>query len=330
MPPTQETFLITGAFGCIGAWAARQLVREGATVVSYDLGERPHRMEQIIAPAELAEVRFVRGDVTDADALDAAIRAHGVTNLLHLAALVHPFVLADPVLGARVNVVGTAVAFEAVRTHADRINGVVYASSVAAYGPARMYPPGRLAPDAALAPASLYGVTKVANEEWARVCWQDWKVRSIGLRPFFVYGPTRDQGISATPTKAMVAAVAGREYRIGFGGTAMYQHAEDAAAAFIQASRTMPEGAPVCNLGGAVARMEDIVAAIVANEPSAAGRITHEPDPLFFPEALDASSLDDAIGPTRWRPMAQGIRDTMAMTREAIATGTIDLDRAIG
>lgn len=330
MMPANETFLITGAFGCIGSWAARQLVREGATVVSYDLGERPHRMEQIMTPAELAGIRFVRGDVTDPGGLDAAIREHGVTNLLHLAALVHPFVLANPVLGARVNVVGTAVAFEAARRHADRINGVVYASSVAAYGPAALYPPGRLAPNAALAPASLYGVTKVANEEWARVCWQDWQVRSVGLRPFFVYGPTRDQGISATPTKAMVAAVAGREYRIGFGGTAMYQHAEDAAAAFIQASRAMPESATVANLGGAVASMEEIVAAIVANEPSAAGRITHEPDPLFFPDALDASSLDAAVGPTRWRSMAQGVADTMAATREAIAAGTIDLDRAIG
>jgi len=330
MAPTQETFLITGAFGCIGAWAARQLVREGAAVVSFDLGERPHRMEQIMSAAERAEVRFVRGDVTDAGVLDTAIREHGVTNFIHLAALVHPFVVANPALGARVNVVGTAVAFEAARAHADRINGVVYASSVAAYGPARLYPPGRLAPDAPLAPASLYGVTKVANEEWARVCWADWGVRSVGLRPFFVYGPTRDQGISATPTKAMVAAAAGREYRIGFGGTAMYQHAEDAAAAFIQASRAMPEGAPVCNLGGAVAHMDEIVAAIVANEPSAAGRITHEPEPLFFPEALDSSSLDAVIGPTRWRGMAQGVADTMAMTREAIAAGIIDLDRAIG
>jgi UDP-glucuronate 4-epimerase len=330
MRPTQETFLITGAFGCIGAWATRQLVREGATVISYDLGERPHRMAQVMTPEELAEVRFVRGDVTDADGLDAAIREHGVTNLLHLAALVHPFVVADPVLGARVNVVGTAVAFEMARKHAGRINGVVYASSVAAYGPAALYPPGRLAPDAPLAPASLYGVTKVANEEWARVCWQDWQVRSVGLRPFFVYGPTRDQGISATPTKAMVAAVAGREYRIGFGGTAMYQHAEDAAAAFIQASRVMPEGAPVANLGGAVAQMDEIVAAIVENEPSAAGRITHEPNPLFFPEALDSTSLDAAIGPTRWRTMAQGVADTMTDTRTAMAAGTIDLDRAIG
>ncbi|MGI9254448.1 MAG: NAD-dependent epimerase/dehydratase family protein, partial [Thermomicrobiales bacterium] len=305
---TSETFLITGAFGCIGAWAARQLVREGANVVSYDLGERPHRMQLIMSPAELAEIRFVRGDVTDLDGVNAAIGEHGVTRILHLAALVHPFVLADPVLGARVNVVGHAVLFEAARKHANQVNGVVYASSVAAYGPAAMYPPGRLAPDAPLAPASLYGVTKVANEEWARVCWQDWQVRSVGLRPFFVYGPGRDQGISATPTKAMVAAVAGRPYHIGFGGTAMYQHAQDAAAAFIQASRAMPDGAPVCNLGGEVAHMDEIVAAIVENASNAAGLITHEPNPLFFPDALDSSSLDATIGATHWRTISQGIR----------------------
>jgi UDP-glucuronate 4-epimerase len=319
MTPAQETFLITGAFGCIGAWAARQLVREGATVVSYDLGDKPHRMELIMTPEEVAEVRMVRGDVTDLDAVNVAIDDHGVTNIIHLAALVHPFVLADPVLGAQVNVVGHAVVFEAARRRQERVNGVVYASSVAAYGPAALYPPGRLAPDAPLAPASLYGVTKVANEEWARVCWQDWQVRSVGLRPFFVYGPGRDQGISATPTLAMVAAAAGRPYHISFGGTAMYQHAEDAAAAFIQASRAMPGGAPVANLGGAVAHMSEIVAAIDAEAPGMAGQITHAPDPLFFPDALDATRLESVIGPTRWRTMAEGVRDTMAHARASMS-----------
>ena len=33
-----ERFLVTGALGCIGAWTVRELVREGAPVVAFDLG----------------------------------------------------------------------------------------------------------------------------------------------------------------------------------------------------------------------------------------------------------------------------------------------------
>ncbi|MGI9253766.1 MAG: hypothetical protein ACR2J8_08465, partial [Thermomicrobiales bacterium] len=62
---------------------------------------------------------------------------------------------------------------------------------------------------------------------------------------------------------------------------------------------------------------------------NAAGIITHEPNQLFFPDALDASSLDATIGATRWRTMAQGIHDTMTDTRAAIAAGSIDLGRAL-
>jgi len=326
---TAETFLITGAFGSIGAWACRQLVEEGARVVAYDLPGRPHRLELVMDPERLAEVTLLAGDVTDQDALNRAVAEHGVTNLIHLAALVHPFVVADPIRGARVNVVGHAVAFESARRHMGQINGVVYASSVAAYGPAALYPPGRLAADAALAPASLYGVTKRANEEWARVCWEEQGVRSVGLRPFFVYGPARDQGISSTPTKAMVAAAVGRPYHVPFGGTAMYQHAQDAAAAFIAASRAMPPGAPVRNLGGEMVAMADIVAAIESEAPEAAGRITHAAEPLFFPEGLHHADLEDVTGPIRFRPMAEGIRDTMAFVRDAVAAGRMDVERAL-
>jgi predicted nuclease with RNAse H fold len=35
-PPTPERFLVTGAYGCIGAWTVRQLVREGVEVIGVD------------------------------------------------------------------------------------------------------------------------------------------------------------------------------------------------------------------------------------------------------------------------------------------------------
>lgn len=327
---TSERFLITGAFGCIGAWTVKRLLDEGVAVTTFDLPGDPARLRLIMEPEALARVTIVSGDITDQAAFERTIVDNGITNVIHLAALQVPFVRADPVLGARVNVVGSAIVLESVRKHASQVAGLVYASSIAVYGPAAMYPPGPLAHDAALHPATLYGVTKRANEEWARLYWQDYEVPSIGLRPFFVYGPGRDQGVSATPTKAMVAAAVGRSYHISFGGSAVYQHADDVAKAMIQAARAMPSGASVFNLGGTTADMAEIVAAIETVEPTMRGKITFEPTPLFTPAGVDGTPLEDAIGPLTWRPLPDGVRETMGLVRQAVATDRIDLERAIG
>ncbi|MCC6315541.1 MAG: SDR family oxidoreductase [Thermomicrobiales bacterium] len=323
-----ERFLVTGAFGCIGAWTVKRLVDEGAAVTTYDLAGDPARLRLIMRPEDLAKVNILAGDITDQAAFERAVTNNGITNVIHLAALQVPFVRANPVLGARVNVVGSAIVFETARQHADQINGVVYASSIAVYGPAEMYD-GPVGPDAPLLPATLYGVTKVANEEWARIYWQDYQVPSIGLRPFFVYGPGRDQGVSATPTKAMVSAAVGRPYHISFGGHALYQHADDVARAMIQASRNMPRGAPVYNLGGSYADVSEIIDAIETVAPEMTGKITQETTPMFTPDGADSGDLESVIGPVVWRPLAEGVRQTMEQVRVAVGAGTIDLERAI-
>jgi nucleoside-diphosphate-sugar epimerase len=324
-----ERFLVTGAFGCIGAWTVKRLVDEGVPVTTFDLPGEPARMKLVMEPEALAKVKMLAGDITDESAFERAVVDNGITRVIHLAALQVPFVRANPVLGARVNVVGTAIVLETIRKHAAQVSGLVYASSIAVYGPASMYPPGPLVHDAPLAPATLYGVSKLANEEWARIYWQDYGVPSVGLRPFFVYGPGRDQGVSSTPTKAMVSAAVGRPYHISFGGSAVYQHAEDVAGAMIQASRAMPQGAPVFNLGGTTADMPEIVRAIEAAAPEMQGKITFEPAPLFTPEGVDGSAAEGTIGLVNWRPLGDGVRQTMEQVRAAAAAGRIDLERAI-
>jgi len=325
----EERFLVTGAFGCIGAWTTKRLVDEGVAVATYDLPGEPRRLRLIMDEERLARVRMLEGDIGDAAGFERAVVAHGITHVVHLAALQVPFVRADPILGATVNVVGTAVVLETIRRHADQIRGLTYASSIGVYGPADAYPTGPLAHDAPLAPPTLYGVTKQANEGYARIFWQEHGVASVGLRPFFVYGPGRDQGVSATPTKAMVAAAVGRPYRISFGGTAVYQHAADVAAVFVRAARTMPAGAPVFNLGGTVAPMAEVVAAIETAAPEMAGRITFAPESMQVPEAVDGQPLEALIGPIAWRPLADGVRETIEHARAAVAAGTLDVERAI-
>jgi nucleoside-diphosphate-sugar epimerase len=324
-----DKFLIVGALGFIGAWTAKRLIDEGAGVVSYDLPGDPHRLRLIMSDDDLAKVAFIDGDVTDAAGLEAAVGDNGITHIIHLAALQVPSVRANPVVGSHVNVVGTTIVFEAARRFADQVRSVVYASSVAVYGPASEYPPGPIAHDAPLLPTTLYGVTKGCNEWTAKIYWQDHKVRSVGVRPAYVYGPGRDVGMTSTPTKAMLAAAAGRPYHISFGGAGFYQHGDDVAKALIGAARAEVDGAPCFNLGGTKAAMTDVIDAITAAAPESAGLITAETNQLPFPDEYDGAPLDEAIGAVGWRSFADGTRGTIEHFRQAIADGRLDVDRAI-
>src|SRR5512145_3081764 len=187
-----ERFLVTGVLGCLGSWVARAVLADGDEVVGYDLGEDTARLRLVLGE-EADRVSRVRGDVTDLGALERALDEHEVTRVVHLAALQVPFVRANPPLGMRVNVAGTVNVFEAVAKRLDRIPGVAYATSTAVYSRSDPSP----APESGgTAPGTLYGVSKLADEGMARVYAADNGLPSIGLRPYVVYGPGRDQGMT--------------------------------------------------------------------------------------------------------------------------------------
>jgi nucleoside-diphosphate-sugar epimerase len=325
----EERFLVTGALGCIGAWTVKRLVDQGVPVWTYDLPGDPHRLRLVMSDEDIARVTFLEGDITDQTRFESVVVDQGITHVVHYAALQVPFVRANPVLGMAVNVVGTTIVFETVKRHQEQVKGLVYTSSTGVYGPPHLYPPGPLAHDAPLLPPTLYGVSKQANEWTARTYWQDYAVHSVGIRPFFVYGPGRDQGISSVPTKAMLAAAVGRPYRISMATTAVYQHADDVAGIALQAARSSIDGAPVFNLGGHSAPMSEVVAAIEAAVPAAAGTITFDPQLFPIPEDVDGGPLAKALGGVHYRPFADGVRETIEHFRQAAAAGRLDVERAI-
>jgi hypothetical protein len=75
--------------------------------------------------------------------------------------------------------------------------------------------------------------------------------------------------------------------------------------------------------------MSEVVAAIEAAVPEMAGKITYDTVPIPVPEDVDGKPAEDALGPANWRPFAEGVRDTIADFRAAVAAGTLDAERAI-
>jgi nucleoside-diphosphate-sugar epimerase len=315
MDALRERFLVTGTYGCLGAWTARLLLEEGTQVIGVDRSRDDHRLRLILNQDQIGGLRVLEGDVSQPGLLTQLVEAESVTHIVHLAALQIPFCRADPPGGATVNVTGTINVFEAARAGAQRVRGLAYASSAAVLGPPELYP--EVVDDmAAPAPTTLYGAFKVANEWTARVYAAEHGVGSLGLRPFVVYGPGRDQGMTSSPTAAMLAAATGEAFHISYGGRALMQFAPDVARAFIAAARsTRPGEAEVHNLGGTTAAMDEIVAAIEMAAPTSKGKITYEDVQLPFPADVDSAAVDEKLGGFRYTPLGDGVRQTVQIFR---------------
>ncbi len=317
-----QTFLITGAHGFIGAWIVKRLLERGARVVIFDKSPDPQRLRLIMNEHEIAQAEVVVGDITEARSLSPVIDRFGVTNLIHLAGLQVPTCRADPKLGAMVNVVGTINVFEAARQARDQINNVTYASSAAVFGISEEERP--LTERDSADPATHYGVFKRCNEGNALVYYLDHEVNSIGLRPLTVYGVGRDFGITSDPTKAMKAAVAGRPFHIRFGGRTDFQYVADTAEVFIRVATSNLKGAHVFNLHGDTIPVADVVAEIERAWPDARGTITVADEALAIPAEMDDAAIREALGPFPSTTLADGVGATIARFAELQREGRLD------
>ena len=300
-----ERFLVTGADGCIGAWAVRLLLDEGAEVTAFDLGANDSR-HRLVADGAPLSFRRVVGDIVDRAAVIDAMA--GADRVIHLAALQVPFCKADPSGGAAVNVQGTVNVFEAAVEHG--VSPVAYASSAAIFGPVDLYPEPVLGPDALPRPATLYGAYKVANEQTAAVYAADRGLATVGLRPFTVYGAGRDQGVTSAPTAAIYSAVRGEPYHVGYGGVTDFQYAPDVARAFIAAARVELDepAAPAVNLRGSVASIDDFVDRV--RRITGFDGLSVGAEPLPFAHALSPAGLAELLGDIEPTPLDDAIAET--------------------
>ena len=300
-----ERFLITGSEGCIGAWVLRQLVAEGVPCVAFDLRSDARRLREIAGDEVASAITFTHGDLTRDGDLERVMAEHAPTHIVHLAGLQVPFVAADPVLGALVNVVGTVRVLEAARHAEGAVRGLSYASSAAVYDPS-----------GELRPRTLYGVYKRCNEETARHYAESLGVHSVGLRPWTVFGIGRDQGVTSAPTSAIQAAVRGEDFTIPFTGSMDMQYTADVAAAFIAAARARAVEPASYDLPGAIMTIDEVIAGIEQAVPGSSGRITSSGDPLPIAAATPGPSLRELVPDLQVTPFADAVAQTAARFAE--------------
>ena len=184
---TNLATLVTGGNGWVPSHIVRRLARRGETVISYDLMDVDDLLRDMLGPT-IEQVIFVHGDVTDADAMLATAREHGVTRIIHTAAITprRHREMAEPKRIVEVNLLGTMNALDIARK-LDGFERFVYVSSCAATGD---HPELNVTDETTESTATgLYGITKHTSERICRRYAELYGLDIVAMRPANVYGP---------------------------------------------------------------------------------------------------------------------------------------------
>jgi len=176
-------FLITGGAGFIGSNLARFILEKGHDVVILDnftTGKRENLAEI------LDDIRLIEGDIRDRNAADEAMI--GCVAVFHQAALGSvPRSMIDPLTSHDINVNGTVTILEAARRAG--IKRVIFAASSSAYGDQPVSPKQEMMP---VMPISPYAAGKVACEAYMKAYAEAFRMETVSLRYFNVFGPRQD------------------------------------------------------------------------------------------------------------------------------------------
>lgn len=185
----KKNVFITGAAGFIGFHLAKHLAERGENVLGYDNFNdyySPQLKRLRVEQLHKSGVTVLEGDICDSLTLQTAIQEHQSTHLVHLAAQAGVrYSLTNPQAYVKTNLEGFINILETCRKNPEM--KLIYASSSSVYGLNPSVPFSE--EDRTDHQASLYGVTKKANELMAHSYHHLFGISVTGLRFFTVYGP---------------------------------------------------------------------------------------------------------------------------------------------
>ncbi|MEI7603789.1 MAG: NAD-dependent epimerase/dehydratase family protein [bacterium] len=182
--------LVTGSAGFIGFYVSKILLERGNNVIGvdnfypyYDVTLKETRNAIL---EKYSNYKLYKIDISDLDSLREVFEENSIDRVCNLAAqagvrfsLENPYIYGKSNLEGFINIINL--------THEFNIKNFIYASSSSVYGNNTKYPYSES--DTVNHPVSLYAATKAANELIAYSYNQTFKLKTIGLRFFTVYGP---------------------------------------------------------------------------------------------------------------------------------------------
>ena len=179
---SKYAFLVTGGAGFIGSNIVEYLLKYGAGNVrvldNFSTGYRQNINRFLLHK----NFELVEGDIRDLETCKDAVK--GMDYVLHQAALGSvPRSINDPITTNSVNIDGFLNIL--IASAAGKMKRVIYAASSSTYGDSIELPKIE---DHIGSPLSPYAVTKYVNELYASVFSRIYKLETIGLRYFNVFG----------------------------------------------------------------------------------------------------------------------------------------------
>jgi nucleoside-diphosphate-sugar epimerase len=289
-----EKIIIFGGCGFLGSWIVRAFLKKGYSVSIFDLKIQKELLSHVVGE-DINKIKFINGDITNFDQVQEA--TNNMDHVINLAGLMTPDCSSNPILGAKVNLLGSINVFEALKK--NNIKFLVYASSAGVFGQKdHCYP----------FPETHYGAYKLAVEGVARAYFNEAGISSVGIRPYVIYGPGREFGGTAGVTLACKAAKQGDIYTVNFSGKAGFVYVQDVADLIQMSISKIPSGALTLNINGITADVNDFINLIKKNIPLANIRINgnplsvvdeirgNEPSKIF--KKFEYTSLEDGIKKT--------------------------------
>ena len=178
--------LVTGGAGTIGSTLVDQLLAAGVGRVDVLDNLVRGRRANLEAALESGRVRFIEGDIRDAELVDEVTAGKDV--VFHQAAIRITQCAEEPRLALEVMVDGTFNVVEAAARH--HVGKVVAASSASVYGMAEYFPTDERHHHADN--DTLYGAAKTFNEGLLKSFRAMSGLDYVALRYFNVYGPRMD------------------------------------------------------------------------------------------------------------------------------------------
>jgi len=182
--------LVTGSAGFIGFHTSLFLLKKGIEVYGLDnindYYDRSLKKARLSILEKMDNFSFYKNDLEEIDKIDKIVGENNITHIINLAAQAGVrYSLKNPHAYVKSNLAGFVNILEVSRKH--KIKKLVFASSSSIYGDNTKYPSSE--GDKTDSPISLYGATKKSNELMAYSYFKLYRLESIGLRFFSVYGP---------------------------------------------------------------------------------------------------------------------------------------------
>jgi len=193
-PAARGPILVTGACGLVGTAVLRELAARNIPAVAAARGKKAdHKLLGKLAaeyPTAPVPAWF---DITDRDAVHAALAEHAPSAIIHLAAVIPPNCYMQPGAARRVNVEATEHLLDAARALPESPRFVL-ASSIAVFGSRNPHRHSDLLTSQTPPnPIDLYGAQKVEAEAAVRDSGLEWSILRVGG----VLSPASDYGVDA-------------------------------------------------------------------------------------------------------------------------------------